>query len=137
MDIFKLSSINFFNSKVELAQIFDNGEFIKGLESWLSASYMRTEEDILDDQYYKYYNSNGEEIVNGFTFDQSVEDSVSFTRGYMPRSTDQRFSFKIFFQDEMPRFQQLKVHLNLVLSTGMPFGAPGSVQDRNAWKVLR
>ena len=112
-----------------------NGEFIKGLESWLSASYMRTEEDILDDQYYKYYNSNGEEIVSGFTLDQAVEDSVSFTRGYMPRSTDQRFSFKIFFQDEMPRFQQLKVHLNLVLSTGMPFGAPGSVQDRNASRM--
>ena len=30
VDIFKLSSINFFSSTVELAQIFDNGEFIKG-----------------------------------------------------------------------------------------------------------
>lgn len=112
-----------------------NGEFIKGLESWLSISYMKTEEDIKNDEYYKYYNANGEEVVSGFTLDQTVDDSVRFTRGYMPRTTDQRFSFKIFFQDEMPRFQQLKVHLNLVYNTGIPFGTPGSVEERNTLRL--
>lgn len=112
-----------------------NGEFIKGLESWLSVSYMKTEEDIKNDEYYKYYNANGEEVVSGFTLDQTVDDSVRFTRGFMPRTTDQRFSFKIFFQDEMPRFQQLKVHLNLVYNTGLPFGTPGSVAERNTLRL--
>lgn len=112
-----------------------NGEFIKGLESWLSASFMQADEDIENDIYYEYYNSNGEKIVPGFTVDQTVDDSISFTRAYMPRPTDQRFSFKIFFQDEMPRFQQLKVHLNLVYSTGLPFGTPGSVRDRSTARM--
>lgn len=112
-----------------------NGEFIKGLESWLSASYMKTEEDIFNDTYFYYYNSNGEKIINGFTVDQAVHDSVEFTRGYMPRATDQRISVKIFFQDEMPRFQQLKVHLNLVYASGQPFGTPGSVEGRNTERM--
>lgn len=112
-----------------------NGEFIKGLESWLSASYMKTEEDIVDDYYYRYYNANGEKIVDGFTLDQGVDDSIKFTRGYMPRATDQRVSVKIFFQDEMPRFQQLKVHLNLVYASGQPFGTPGSVEGRNTERM--
>lgn len=112
-----------------------NGEFIKGLESWLSMSFMQTQEDIKNDYYYKYYNQNGEEIVSGFTLDETVDDSIKFTRGYMPRTTDQRFSFKIFFQDEMPRFQQLKVHLNLIYNTGLPFGTPGSAKDRNTLRL--
>lgn len=112
-----------------------NGEFIKGLESWLSASYMKTEEDILNDFYYRYYNSNGEQIIDGFTIDQVPDDSIQFTRGYMPRATDQRVSVKIFFQDEMPRFQQLKVHLNLVYASGQPFGIPGSVEGRNTQRM--
>lgn len=112
-----------------------NGEFIKGLESWLSASYMKTEEDIANDIYYRYYNVNGEQIIDGFTLDQAVDDSVQFTRGYMPRATDQRISVKIFFQDEMPRFQQLKVHLNLVYASGQPFGTPGSVEGRNTERM--
>ena len=112
-----------------------NGEFVKGLESWMSVSYMKTEEDIKDDIYYKYYNMNSEEIIKGFTLDQSIDDSISFTRGYMPRITDQRISFKIFFQDEMPRFQQLKAHLNLIYASGQPFGTPGSVEGRNTERM--
>lgn len=96
---------------------------------------MKTEEDIFNDTYFYYYNSNGEKIINGFTVDQAVHDSVEFTRGYMPRATDQRISVKIFFQDEMPRFQQLKVHLNLVYASGQPFGTPGSVEGRNTERM--
>ncbi len=108
-----------------------NGQFVKGLESWMSISYMKTEENITNDIYYKFYNANGEKIIDGFTLDQTVNDSIGFSRGYMPRATDQRISIKIFFQDEMPRFQQLKVHLNFVFASGQPFGAPGSIEGRN------
>ncbi len=112
-----------------------NGEFVKGLESWISASYMKTEEDIINDSYYKYYNSNSEQIIDGFTLDQSINDSINFTRGYMPRITDQRISVKIFFQDEMPKFNQFKVHLNLIYASGQPFGIPESVEGRNTERM--
>ena len=112
-----------------------NGEFVKGLESWMSASYMKTEEDLMDDVFYRYYNSNSEQIIQGFTLDQSVEDSIRFTRGYMPRVTDQRISVKIFFQDEMPKFKQFKVHINLIYASGQPFGTPGSVEGRNTERM--
>ena len=112
-----------------------NGQFVKGLESWLSIGYMKTEEDIKNDDYYEYYNASGEKIVNGFTFDQVPTDSVSFNRGYMPRATDQRVSFKIYFQDEMPSLPAFKVHLNLVFATGLPFGNPESARDRNTLRM--
>ena len=112
-----------------------NGEFVKGLESWMSISCMKTEENLKNDIYYKYYNNNSEEIIKGFTLNQSIDDSISFTRGYMPRVTDQRISIKIFFQDEMPRFQQLKAHLNLVYASGQPFGTPLSVEGRNTERM--
>ena len=112
-----------------------NGEFVKGLESWMSISYMKTEEDLKDDLYYRYYNANNEQIRKGFTLDQTIDDSISFTRGFMPRVTDQRVSVKIFFQDEMPRFQQLKAHLNLIYASGQPFGPPGSAEGRNTERM--
>ncbi len=37
-----------------------NGEFVKGVESWASMSVMQTQEDIIGDYYYDYYNSDGE-----------------------------------------------------------------------------
>lgn len=112
-----------------------NGEFVKGLESWMTIAYMKTEEDISNDDYYEYYNASGEKIINGFTHDTQVADSVSFNRGYMPRATDQRVSFKIFFQDNMPSLPAFKVHLNLVYSTGVPFGNPESARDRNVLRM--
>ena len=112
-----------------------NGEFVEGLESWISVSFMKTEEDLNNDSFQKYYNSNSEEIIRGFTLDQSIDDSISISRGYMPRVTDQRISVKIFFQDEMPKFKQFKVHLNLIYASGQPFGVPGSVEGRNTERM--
>ena len=47
-----------------------NGEFVSGVESWASLSVMKTEEDIIGDFYYKYYNQAGELIIPGVTADQ-------------------------------------------------------------------
>ncbi len=103
-----------------------NGEFVKGLESWASLSVMQTQEDIKDDFYYEYYNSDRELIVPGYSYNTKVTDSVRFEPGYIPRPTDQRVSFGLFFQDKMPRLPDLKMHLNLLFGTGVPFGAPNS-----------
>ncbi|MCU7616656.1 TonB-dependent receptor plug domain-containing protein [Chryseobacterium sp. PBS4-4] len=69
------------------------GEFVPGVDSWLSASYARTYENVDD-------------------------------RGDVPRSTDQRFKFSMFYQDYMPRFPQMRVNLTLTYAMGLPTGAP-------------
>ncbi len=103
-----------------------NGEFVKGAESWVSLSVMKTEEDIKDDFYYKYYNQAGEEIIAGYTTNNVVADSLRVEPGYIPRPTDQRFTFNLFFQDYLPGNPSYKMHLNLVYGSSLPFGPPSS-----------
>ncbi|MCT2564014.1 TonB-dependent receptor [Chryseobacterium sp. pc1-10] len=69
------------------------GEFVPGVDSWLSASYARV-----------YENIDG--------------------KGNIPRPTDQRFKFAMFYQDYMPKFPSMRVNLTLVYAMGLPNGAP-------------
>lgn len=69
------------------------GEFVPGVDSWLSASYARV-----------YENIDG--------------------KGDIPRPTDQRFRFAMFYQDYMPKFPSMRVNLTLVYAMGLPNGAP-------------
>ncbi|MCD9615605.1 TonB-dependent receptor plug domain-containing protein [Chryseobacterium gleum] len=69
------------------------GEFVPGVDSWLSASYARV-----------YENIDG--------------------RGDIPRPTDQRLRFAMFYQDYMPSFPSMRVNLTLVYAMGLPTGAP-------------
>src|SRR5690606_30511975 len=101
-----------------------HGEFIPGIESWANLSFLQTKEDILDDYYYDYYNTEGELIQSGFTQNTTVADSSIVFPGYIPRPTDQLVYFSMFFQDEMPNFPRFKVQLNVLFGTGLPFGPP-------------
>jgi hypothetical protein len=101
-----------------------NGEFIPGIESWVGMSVMRTAEDLTDDFYYMRYNAAGQLIQPGYTYDQVAVDSVRVEPGYIPRPTDQRVNFAMFFQDEMPRWPTFKVHVSMVFGTRLPFGPP-------------
>ena len=112
-----------------------NGEFVKGLESWLSLTYMSTAEVISSNYYYRYFNAQGEEIHTGYTSNNVATDSLKVSPGFVPRSTDQRFAANLFFQDEMPKFPALKLHLTLSYGTGYPFGVPGSVRFRNVLRI--
>ncbi|NWJ51995.1 MAG: carboxypeptidase-like regulatory domain-containing protein [Bacteroidetes bacterium] len=103
-----------------------NGEFVPGLESWASLSFMKTEEDIVGDYYYRYLNKQGETIVPGYTSDAVAVDSVKVNPGYIPRPTDQRVTFSLFFQDHLPNNPTVKVHLNLLYGSALPFGPPDS-----------
>ncbi len=103
-----------------------NGEFIEGVESWASFSVMQTQEDVLDDEYIIRYNAAGERIYPGYTFDDVTVDSTVVKPGYIPRPTDQRVSFAMFFQDEMPRNPTYKVHMSLVFGTSLPYGPPNA-----------
>lgn len=101
-----------------------NGEFIEGIQSWMRMSVLKTEEDLLDDDYYDYYNDGGRLIIPGYTFDQVATDSTLQSPGYIPRPTDQRVSISMLFQDEMPRSPEYKVLVSLYYGTGLPFGPP-------------
>jgi hypothetical protein len=103
-----------------------NGEFVSGIESWASLSLMKTEEDLNDDEYYNKFNSEGELIKPGYTFNDVAVDSAKVTPGFIPRPTDQRVTFSVFFQDYLPKFPTVRMHMTLVFGTGLPFGPPGT-----------
>lgn len=72
-----------------------NGDFVEGLESWASLSWMKTQEDILGDGL-----------------------------GWLSRPTDQRFSFKLFLQDYIPTIPWWRMSLNFLYGTGTPVTFP-------------
>ena len=112
-----------------------NGEFVSGIESWASMSVMTVQEDILDDFYYDYFNSDGEKIVYGITENTIPADSIKQSPGYIPRPTDQRVNFSLYFQDYVPKLPSLKMHLNLVFGSGMPFGPPDYVRYKDTLRI--
>ncbi|NLA24875.1 MAG: TonB-dependent receptor, partial [Bacteroidales bacterium] len=97
-----------------------NGEFVKGTESWLSVSLMKTMEDI-DGDFYTVKNEQG------------LIDTIF--PGYLPRPTDQRFNFAIYFHDYLPKNPTWQVHLNLLYGTGFPFGPPNSQRWQSTGKI--
>lgn len=112
-----------------------NGEFVKGVESWASLGILRTYEYSKDNIHYKYVNKDGEEIVKGYTFDQVAVDSTKIEPGYIPRPTDQLATFSLFFQDYLPKFPQLKMNLNLIFGSGLPFGPPSHLRYQQVFRM--
>jgi hypothetical protein len=102
------------------------GEFVPGVESWASLSVLQTQEDLTDDFYYTRVNAEGDTIIPGYTYDQVAVDSFRNEPGYIPRPTDQRVNFGLFFQDFLPKFPTYKMQLSLLFGTAIPFGPPGT-----------
>jgi len=112
-----------------------NGEFVSGIESWLSMSVMQTQEDIEDDFYYNYLNEAGDRIFFGISEDQTVVDSVKVEPGFIPRPTDQRVNFAMFFQDYLPNNETFQMHLNLLWGSGLPFGPPSYSRYKDTLRI--
>lgn len=72
------------------------GDLVKDAESWISVGYLKTEQKILD-------------------------PSTGAYSAFMPRPTDQRLNFGMFFSDYLPRNKNFKMFLNLIYATGLPF----------------
>lgn len=83
-----------------------NGEFVSGIESWASLSIMKTAEDILGDGH-----------------------------GYIPRPTDQRFSFSVFFQDYFPGNPTWKMNLTAFYGSRLPAGPPNSARYMDVFRI--
>jgi hypothetical protein len=93
-----------------------NGEFVPGVESWASLSVMKTAEDIVGDT---KIDANGNTVEAGF----------------IPRPTDQRVNFSMFFQDYIPGKPKYKMHLNLIFGTGLPFGPPNGEKYQDVLRI--
>ena len=79
-----------------------SGEFIEDTQSWFSLGILNTREDV-------------EEDGNGF----------------IRRPTDQRINLAVFFQDHFPNDPTIRVNLGLLYGSGLPFGPPNSLRNRN------
>ncbi len=86
------------------------GDIVKDATSWVSIGLMKAAEDVTDDK-----------IV---LKDMAGADSATVYPGYIPRPTDQRFMLGMYFEDYFPKWKNYKMHLNLMYSTGLPFGPP-------------
>ena len=114
-----------------------NGELAKGAESYVSLSIMSGQEDIRDDSYIEYDVRKTKVEANGQVLSESLDTLSSNTifPGYIPRPTDQRVSFAVMFQDYIPKFPYLKVHMGLVFASGLPFGPPDNNRYRDLFRI--
>ena len=96
-----------------------NGEFVKGAESWVNLSFLRARERLLGVQHMEREFGNPE----------------AFEVDNVPRPTDQFMTLSVFFQDYLRKNENIKMHLNLNVGTGFPFGIKGNNQIfRNSFR---
>jgi hypothetical protein len=99
-----------------------NGEFVKGAESWVNFSFLRARE-ALDGVVHKNL-----DIVDSMRVPVIVPDA--------PRPTDQLFTVNMFFQDYLPKNENIKVNLNFSVGSGLPFGPrENNLEFRNVFRL--
>lgn len=80
------------------------GEFVPGVDSWMGLSLMKTQEKL---------------------------DGMP---NYVPRPTDQRYNFTMFFQDYLPGNPNYKTHLRMIFGGGLPFGPPNGDKQQMTFR---
>jgi len=83
-----------------------NGEFVPGAESWVNISFLRARESITDVQH----------------LSRGIGDTIDTEISTVRRPTDRFMNLNVFFQDYLPKNENFKMHLNLSVGTGLPFG---------------
>lgn len=106
-----------------------NGEFVKGIESWASLSFMKSAENI------KYYLSSNGTILSQTDVNNGADFICDTLIKGIPRPSDQKINFSLFFQDYIPYIPSFKVNLKLVFGTGLPFGAPYSERYKQTLRM--
>ena len=99
-----------------------NGEFVKGIDSWASLSFMRAREDIRGD----YYLIDADSIRLPFYnhTDAQVFDTVFV--GWHSRPSNQLINVSLFFQDYIPGFPTWRVNMTLTFGMGLPYNSDNS-----------
>ncbi|MCK3686074.1 carboxypeptidase-like regulatory domain-containing protein [Maribellus sp. YY47] len=83
-----------------------NGEFVSGLQSWASLSFLQTQEDIKDDGH-----------------------------GMIPRPTDQWMNFSLFFQDYLPGNPSYRMQLSGFYGARLPTGPPNGARYQDVFRM--
>lgn len=102
-----------------------HGELVKDAESWISLGLMNTRENIKGDAYQEYTLDD---------FNQPI-DSMTVEKGWVRRPTDRRINFGMFFQDYLATNKNLKMYLNLLYGSNLPYNIPNNVKYRNGLEI--
>jgi hypothetical protein len=81
-----------------------HGDFVQGLDSWVSLSLLQTKEKV------EYSDNTGNMASSG----------------YYSRPTDQLVNFALFFQDYLPNNPTYKIHMNMQYASRLPFSPPNT-----------
>jgi hypothetical protein len=100
-------------------------QLVKDAESWVSLGFMRTRENLNNDTYYNYTLDSLNNPV-----DSSLQQG-----GWLRRPTDRLITFGLFLQDYLATNKNLKVYLNFLYGSNLPYNIAGSVKYRNALKI--
>ncbi len=98
------------------------GELVKDAESYFSIGFMRTREDLENDNYFRYTLDDQNRPV----------DSSLVQNGYLRRPTDRLITLGMFFQDYLSTNKNIKVYINGIYGSNLPYNIPNSVRYRNA-----
>ena len=99
-----------------------NGEFVKGIDSWASLSFMQTKEDIRGDYY--LVDADGKRLPFYNHSDAQVADTIAL--GWHCRPSHQLVNFSLFFQDYIPGFPTWRVNMTLTFGMGLPCNSDNS-----------
>lgn len=102
-----------------------HGELVKDAESWISLGLMQTRENIKGDTYKNYTLDDNNQPI----------DSVTLEKGWVRRPSDRRITFGMFFQDYLATNKNLKMYLNLIYGSNLPYNIPNSVKYRNGLEI--
>ncbi|NQU51318.1 MAG: TonB-dependent receptor, partial [Bacteroidetes bacterium] len=83
-----------------------NGEFVSGVQSWASLSFMQTKENIVNDGH-----------------------------GSIPRPTDQLVNFSLFFQDYLPGNPSYRMSLSGFYGSRLPTGPPNGARYQDVFRM--
>ncbi len=108
-----------------------HGEFVEGAYSFFKIGLLRSVEDLNNDDYFIYFNSDGEEIIPGYTFNNTPVDSSVVSPGFIPKPTDQWFTFATLIQDRMPGLEQFTAQLGFHFGSKLPYGPPGADRHKD------
>ena len=110
------------------------GEVVKDAESWISLGIMRTRENLDNDTYTNYYNAAGE-VITPKSPDNVVADSSVNSVSWLRRPTDRLITFGMFFQDYLSTNKNIKVYLNTLYGSNLPYNIPGNARYRNSLEI--
>jgi hypothetical protein len=111
------------------------GQVVQDAESWISVSLLRTRENLYNDYYNIYLNSDGDTIIPGYTLNNIAVDSITHYPGMIPRPSDQLLTVGLYFQDYLPMLPDCKMSMGLILGTGMPFGPPNHQRYQQIFRM--